>query len=272
VRSDQAQVQNARLQLEFTRITAPFPGPVGLRQIDTGNMIHASDTTGLVLLTQTHPITVVFAVPSQQLSQILPQWRKGEELTVDALDRDGKPLAHGKLAAVDNQIDVTTGTVKLKGQFDNADDALFPAQFVNARLKVATLTGVTLVPSAAVQRGAPGTFVYVVDANNTVSLRKVTLGPAAGELVSISAGVQPGEQVVIDGVDKLRDGAKVSRGSAGGGKRGAAGTAGATGAGTGTGDAGAGPGSRGGADDAGAAGTGKGGHRKKPTADGQATS
>ncbi len=142
VRSDQAQVENARLQLEFTRITAPFPGRVGLRQIDTGNMIHASDTNGLVLLTQTHPITVVFAVPSDQLSQILAHWRKGEELTVDALDRDGKALAHGKLAAVDNQIDVTTGTVKLKGQFDNTDDALFPSQFVNARLKVATLSGV----------------------------------------------------------------------------------------------------------------------------------
>jgi multidrug efflux system membrane fusion protein len=125
------------------------------------------------------------------------------------------------LAAVDNQIDVTTGTVKLKGQFDNTDDALFPAQFVNARLKIATLTGATLVPSAAVQRGAPGTFVYVVDANNTVNLRKVTLGPASGDLVSIAAGVQPGEQVVIDGVDKLRDGAKVSTGPPGGGKAGA---------------------------------------------------
>jgi multidrug efflux system membrane fusion protein len=221
VRSDQAQVENARLQLEFTRITAPFPGRVGLRQIDAGNMIHATDTNGLVLLTQTHPITVVFAVPSDQLTQILPHWRKGEELSVAALDRDGKPLAQGKLAAVDNQIDVTTGTVKLKGQFDNTDDALFPAQFVNARLKIATLTGATLVPSAAVQRGAPGTFVYVVDANNTVNLRKVTLGPASGDLVSIAAGVQPGEQVVIDGVDKLRDGAKVSTGPPGGGKAGA---------------------------------------------------
>jgi len=215
VESDQAQVANARLQLEFTRITAPFPGRVGLRQIDAGNMIHATDTNGLVLLTQTHPITVVFAVPSDQLSQILTHVRKGEELSVDALDRDDKTLAHGKLAAVDNQIDVTTGTVKLKGQFDNTDDALFPSQFVNTRLKVATLNGVTLVPTAAVQRGAPGTFVYVVGANNIVSLRKVTLGPASGELVSVSSGVQPGEQVVIDGVDKLRDGAHVTIAAAG---------------------------------------------------------
>jgi multidrug efflux system membrane fusion protein len=245
VESDQAQVENARLQLEFTRITAPFPGRVGLRQIDMGNMIHASDTNGLVLLTQTHPITVVFAVPSDQLSQILAHWRKGEALTVDALDRDGKLLARGTLAAVDNQIDVTTGTVKLKGQFDNTDDALFPSQFVNTRLKVASLDGVTLVPGAAVQRGAPGTFVYVVGTNNTVSLRKVTLGPASGELVSVSSGVKPGELVVIDGVDKLREGAHVT-----------------TAAGSGAG-----------ADGAGAAGSGKsGGHRKKPDADGQAAS
>jgi membrane fusion protein, multidrug efflux system len=251
VRSDQAQVENARLQLEFTRITAPFPGRVGLRQIDTGNIIHATDTNGLVLLTQTHPITVIFAVPSDQLTQILPHWRKGEELPVTALDRDGKPLAQGKLAAIDNQIDVTTGTVKLKGQFDNTDDALFPAQFVNARLKVATLSGVTLIPSAAVQRGAPGTFVYVVNANNTVSLRKVTVGPASGELVSISAGVQPGEHVVIDGVDKLRDGAKVSTAPAGSKKAGVAAAAG---------------------EQPDAAAASKSGHRKKAATGGQATS
>jgi multidrug efflux system membrane fusion protein len=210
VRSDRAQVENARLQLEFTRITAPIPGRVGLRQIDPGNMVHASDTNGLVLLTQTHPITVVFAVPADQLAQILPHWRKGEELPVDALDRDGKPQAHGQLAAIDNQIDITTGTVKLKAQFANIDDVLFPSQFVNARLKVETLTGMTLVPSASIQRGAPGTFVYVVNASNTVSLRNVTLGPASGELISIESGLKPGERVVIDGVDKLRDGTKVS--------------------------------------------------------------
>jgi multidrug efflux system membrane fusion protein len=210
VRSDQATVENARLQLDFTRITAPFPGRVGLRQIDVGNMVHATDTTGIVLLTQTHPITVVFAVPSDQIPQIVPHWRNGDELAVDALDRDGKVQAHGQVSAIDNQIDTTTGTVKLKAQFANADDALFPAEFVNARLKIETLTGVTLVPTAAVQRGAPGTFVYVVNADNTVGLRKVTTGPASGDLVSIPTGIKPGEQVVIDGLDKLRDGAKVS--------------------------------------------------------------
>jgi multidrug efflux system membrane fusion protein len=210
VRSDRASVDNARLQLEFTRITAPFPGRVGLRQIDVGNMVHASDTNGLALLTQTHPITVIFAVPSEQLAQIVPHWRKGEELAVDALDRDNKPLAHGQLSAIDNQIDVTTGTVKLKAEFANIDDVLFPSQFVNARLKIETLTGVTLIPSAAVQRGAPGTYVYVVTSNNTVVLRKLTLGPASGDLVSVQTGVAPGDRIVTDGIDKLRDGAKVS--------------------------------------------------------------
>ena len=214
VRADQAQVANARLQLEFTSITAPFPGRVGLRQIDVGNMVHASDTNGLVILTQTHPITVVFATPAEQLGQILPHWRKGEDLPVDALDRNGKALAHGQLAAIDNQIDVTTGTVKLKAEFANTDDVLFPSQFVNARLKIETLTDVTLIPSAAVQRGAPGTFVYVVNADSTVALRKVTLGPPSGDLVSVESGVKPGEPVVIDGVDKLRDGAKVATAAA----------------------------------------------------------
>jgi len=240
VRADQAAVENARLQLQFTRITAPFPGRVGLRQIDPGNMIHASDTTGLAVLTQTHPINVILAVPSDQLAQILPRWRAEEPLPVDALDRNGRLLSHGQVSAIDNQIDPTTGTVKLKALFANADDALFPAQFVNARLKVQTLSGVTLIPSAAVQRGAPGTFVYVVNPNNTVSLRKVAVGPAAGEEISIQSGLQPGEQVVVDGVDKLRDGGKVSMMAAnpaaapanerrGGGRKGAGQTPGASG-------------------------------------------
>jgi multidrug efflux system membrane fusion protein len=210
VKADEANAANARLQLEFTRITAPFPGRVGLRQIDPGNMIHSTDTTGLVLLTQTHPITVVFAVPSEQLDQIRDHWREGDELPVEALDRNGKPVAHGQLAAIDNQVDVTTGTVKLKAEFANADDALFPSEFVNARLKIQTLTGQTLIPSAAVQRGAPGAYIYVINSNNTVSLRNVTTGPAAGEWVSVTKGVTPAERVVIDGLDKLRDGARVS--------------------------------------------------------------
>ncbi|HUI62026.1 MAG TPA: MdtA/MuxA family multidrug efflux RND transporter periplasmic adaptor subunit [Steroidobacteraceae bacterium] len=215
VGSDQAQVDNARLQLEFTRITAPFAGRVGLRQIDPGNMIHSTDTNGLVVLTQTEPITVIFAVPSSQLAQILPRWREKQDLPVEALDRDGKVLARGQLAAIDNQIDVTTGTVKLKALFPNGDDSLFPSQFVNARLTIETLGGQTLIPSAAIQRGAPGTFVYVVGADNTVSQRPVTTGPSSGEQISITSGIKPGERVVIDGVDKLRDGSRVTVGADG---------------------------------------------------------
>jgi multidrug efflux system membrane fusion protein len=210
VRSDRAAVENAHLQLTFTRVTAPFAGRVGLRQVDPGNMVHAADTNGLVVLTQTHPIYVVFAVPSEHLAQIYPHWSRGDVLPVEALDRDGKASAQGKLAAVDNQIDTSTGTIKLKAQFDNTDDALFPDQFVTARLKMDTVSGATLVPSASVQRGAPGTFVYVVNADNTVSLRKLSLGPASGDLVSVQDGVKPGEKVVIDGLDKLRDGAQVA--------------------------------------------------------------
>lgn len=210
VRSDRAAVENAHLQLTFTRVSAPFAGRVGLRQVDPGNMVHAADTNGLVVLTQTHPIYVVFAVPSEHLAQIYPHWSRGDALTVEALDRDGKVAAQGRLAAVDNQIDTSTGTIKLKAQFDNSDDALFPDQFVTARLRMNTVSGATLVPSASVQRGAPGTFVYVVNADNTVSLRKLSLGPASGDLVSVQDGVKPGERVVIDGLDKLRDGAQVA--------------------------------------------------------------
>ena len=210
VRADKAAVENVRLQLTFTRITAPFAGRVGLRQVDPGNMVHASDANGIVVLTQTHPIYVVFAVPSEYVPQINRRFSRGDALPVEALDRDGKVVASGKLAAVDNQIDTTTGTIKLKALFDNSDDSLFPDQFVTARLRLDTLSGATLVPSAAVQRGAPGTFVYVVNADNTVSLRKMSPGPSSGDLVSVKDGVRPGEKVVIDGLDKLRDGAQVA--------------------------------------------------------------
>ena len=210
VRADKAAVENVRLQLTFTRITAPFAGRVGLRQVDPGNMVHASDANGIVVLTQTHPIYVVFAVPSEYVPQINRHFSRGDALPVEALDRDGKVVASGKLAAVDNQIDTTTGTIKLKALFDNSDDSLFPEQFVTARLRLDTLSGATLVPSAAVQRGAPGTFVYVVNADNTVSLRKMSPGPSSGDLVSVKDGVRPGEKVVIDGLDKLRDGAQVA--------------------------------------------------------------
>jgi multidrug efflux system membrane fusion protein len=211
VQSDRAQVDNAQLQLGFTRITAPLAGRLGLRQIDVGNMIHGSDAGGLVVITQTQPIHVVFAIPAADISAVLARLHGGATLAVDALDRDGKTrLASGKLLTVDNQIDVATGTVKLKAEFANRDDKLFPNQFVNARLRVETRHGAILAPLAAIQRGTQGTFVYVVGPQQTVSTRLVTLGPVAGETVAIEKGLEAGEQVVTDGTDKLRDGAKVT--------------------------------------------------------------
>jgi multidrug efflux system membrane fusion protein len=220
VKADQAQVDSDRLQLDFTRITAPVSGRLGLRQVDTGNMIHAADTTGLVVITQTQPIAVIFAIPSDDLGRVITRLRAGDTLSVDAFDRDGKTkLATGKLLAVDNQIDTTTGTVKLKAEFANTDNALFPNQFVNARLRIETRHGATLVPTAAIQRGTPGTYFYVVGADRTVSVRPVVLGPTSGEIVAVDKGLSPGEQVVTDGTDKLRQGAKVELATAPGNQR-----------------------------------------------------
>ena len=210
VQTDRAQVGNTQLQLGFTHITAPVSGKLGLRQIDVGNMIHGSDTNGLVVITQTQPINVIFAIPADDISSVLARLHTGEALLVDALDRDGKTkLATGKLLTVDNQIDATTGTVKLKAEFANTDDKLFPNQFVNARLRVDTRHNAILIPMAAVQRGTQGTFVYVVGQDRAVAIRPVTLGPVSGDIVAIEKGLATGEQVVTDGTDKLRDGAKV---------------------------------------------------------------
>jgi multidrug efflux system membrane fusion protein len=210
VKADQAQVDSDKLQLDFTRITAPVSGRLGLRQVDVGNMIHASDASGLVVITQTQPIDVVFSIPSDQLDSVTSRFNHGTTLHVDAYDRSGtNKLASGRLLAIDNQIDPATGTVKLKAEFGNVDNALFPNQFVNASLRVETLHDATLIPSAAIQRGTMGTFVYVVDADKHVSIRPVTTGPTSGETVAISKGLSPGETVVIDGTDKLRDGSTV---------------------------------------------------------------
>lgn len=210
VQTDRAQVDNARLQLSFTRITAPVSGRLGLRQVDTGNMVHASDATGLFVITQTQPISVVFSIPADSLDAVLQRMHSGSSLPVETFDREGKKLlATGRLLTVDNQMDVTTGTVKLKAEFANADNALFPNQFVNARLKVETRHAATLIPLAAIQRGTPGTFCYVVKDDQTVSVRTLTLGPVANDVVAVEKGLTPGEQVVVDGADKLREGAKV---------------------------------------------------------------
>jgi len=211
VQVDKGSVDNARLQLDFTRIVAPLSGRLGLRQVDAGNMVRASDTTGLVVITQTQPLMAVFSIPADSLGAVVKHVQAGETLQVEAWDREGKNrLATGNLLSLDNQIDTTTGTVKLKAEFANADNALFPNQFINARLRVETRRDATLIPVAAVQRGTVGTFVYVVNAQDqTVSTRTVTLGPNTADIVAVEKGLEPGEQVVVDGADKLRQGSKV---------------------------------------------------------------
>ena len=207
---DRGLVADAKLQLSYTQITAPITGRLGLRLVDQGNMVKASDTTGLAVITQIQPIAVVFTLPEDDLQAVMKQFRTGESLTIEAYDRRGNvKLAQGHLLAVDNQIDTSTGTVKLKGQFANEDGALFSNQFVNIKMKMKTLISVTIIPTAAIQRGIMGTFVYVVKEDQTVSLRPLTLGPIEGEKVAVLEGLQPNEWVVVDGADKLREGIKV---------------------------------------------------------------
>jgi multidrug efflux system membrane fusion protein len=208
IEADQGQIDNARLQLTYCRIVAPIGGRLGLRLVDEGNVVHASDTTGLVVITQLQPITVVFTEDS--LPSLLAKVRAGGQLRVDAFDRAQKQLlATGSLLTLDNQIDPNTGTVKLKAQFPNVNNELFPSQFVNARLLLEVKNGITLVPAAAIQRGAQGPFIDVVKADHTVEVRPVTLGDTEGDEVSISKGVSPGELVVTDGADRLREGSPV---------------------------------------------------------------
>jgi len=210
VKMDQGQIDNAKLQLTYARITAPVNGRLGLRQVDPGNIVHASDTTGLVVITQLQPIDVVFTIPEDNLPAVMGRLRAGETLSVEVYDRQGTTkLGAGALVTADNEIDPTTGTVKLKAQFPNGDYALFPNQFVNATLLLAVRRGATLIPSAAIQHGSQGTFVYVVNTSDVVAVRPVTLGPDDGAHVAVDAGVSPGERVVVDGADKLREGAKV---------------------------------------------------------------
>lgn len=216
VQTDRALVDNAKLQLAFTHVTAPIAGRLGLRLVDTGNMVRTTDTGGLVVITQTQPITVIFSIPSDNLTAVLSKLQANQQLVVEAWDRDDKnKLAIGTLLMIDNQIDATTGTVKLKAEFTNSDNALFPNQFVNIHLHIETRHGVTLIPTSASQRGTQGTFFYVVDDNKTVSLRPVVLGPISGNIVAVEKGLIPGEKVVIDGADKLRQGAKVEINSPG---------------------------------------------------------
>jgi multidrug efflux system membrane fusion protein len=210
VKVSQAQVDNAKLQLSYARITAPIGGRLGLRQVDAGNMVRGSDATGIAVITQVDPISVLFTIPQDALPRVLARLDAGEKPAVEAWDREQKNLlARGTLVTADNQIDVATGTVKLKAQFPNREGKLFPNQFVNVRMVVDTLRDAVVVPSQAVQRGTQGTLVYVVRDDSTVALRPVTVGPTEGQLTAIESGLQPGERVVTDGVDRIREGAKV---------------------------------------------------------------
>jgi len=210
VLGDRGNLDSAKLQLSYTRVTAPVGGRIGLRQVDVGNMIHASDTNGIVVITQLQPIDVVFSVPEANVQRLMKRVVSGNTLPVDAWDRDSKvKLASGTLLTVDNQIDVTTGTVKLKARFANGNYELFPNQFVNARLLVDMQKGAIVIPPASVQRGAQGFYVYVVNADNTVAARVVKTGISQGDMIVIADGIKTGEVVVVDGTDKLREGAKV---------------------------------------------------------------
>jgi multidrug efflux system membrane fusion protein len=210
VKNDEGQLANAKVNLVYTHITAPIAGRVGLRLVDPGNIVQANSTTALVVITQLQPITVIFSIAEDSLSQIQQQLRKGKKLTVDAFDREASTkLASGTLLTLDNVIDPTTGTLKLKAMFDNSDNALFPSQFVNVKLLVDTQHNVTLIPTPAIQRNAQGAFVYVIRSDQTASMRTITPGTTDGSVTAVQ-GLQPQDVVAVNGFDKLLDGAKVT--------------------------------------------------------------
>src|SRR5690349_801878 len=211
IKSDQSQVDNAKLQLTYCHITAPINGRVGLRLVDSGNIVHANDTNGLVVITQLQPIAVLFSLPQDQLPQVTTKLRAGVQLNVEAYDRDDTTkIATGKLLTIDNEIDPTTGTYKLKSVFNNSDNALFPNQFVNIHLLVDTMHNLTIVPASAIQRGPQGTYVYAVGGDNTVKIRVVTIALTTANSVGLSGGINAGDIIVVDGQDKLQDGSKVT--------------------------------------------------------------
>jgi membrane fusion protein, multidrug efflux system len=210
VKTDQGLIDNAKLQLTYCRITSPITGRVGLRLVDPGNIVHATDANGLIVITQLQPITVIFPVAEDNLFLVVPKLKTDKELIVEAYDREEKhKLAVGSLLTIDNQVDPTTGTVKFKAIFANKEDELFPNQFVNAHLLVDVKVGATVVPASATQRGPRGTYVYVVKSDNTVTQRLIEMGETQRGQTIIKAGVAPGELVVVDGAERLRDGARV---------------------------------------------------------------
>lgn len=208
---DTAAVENAKLQLEYCTIQAPLSGRVGLRPVDVGNMIRSSDTSGIAIITQTEPINALFSIPEDNAPLVLQKLYASQKLTVDAYDRaDKQKLSSGILLSADNQIDVTTGSLKLKAHFNNQNQALFPNQFVNIHLLVETQKDALLIPTAAVQHGVPGTFVYHVKEDNSVSVRVIKTGAVVGNNVVVESGLALGDTIVVDGVDKLREGSKVT--------------------------------------------------------------
>ncbi|HVX63429.1 MAG TPA: MdtA/MuxA family multidrug efflux RND transporter periplasmic adaptor subunit [Pirellulales bacterium] len=210
IQTDRSAIDDAKLQLTYCRITSPITGRIGLRLVDPGNIVRADDLTGLAVVTQLQPIALIFTIPQDEISRVQRKLREGQGLTVEAFNRDfSDKLATGELLAIDNQVDSTTGTVRLKAVFANEDNMLFPNQFVNARLLVDMKRNAVIVPTAAVQRGPDSMFVYVVKADETVEMRNVTTGPAEGDEICIDQGLAAGEVVATDGIDKLRPGAKV---------------------------------------------------------------
>jgi len=263
VRLDQAAVKSATLQLGYTHITAEFAGRVGLRAVDAGNIVHAADPGGITVITQLEPISVLFSIPQSSLPDLLQRFRSGEPLPVSLSSGDTQtPLGSGRVAAIDNEIDPTTGTVKVRAEFPNSDQTLFPNQFVNVSVLVRRIPGALVVPSAAVQRGSVGTFTYAVGSGDTVHVRQVTVGPTENDFAVITDGLEAGDRVIVDGVDRLRDGATVKiqppasqRNFAGG--KGHGHWAGAAGGGGAQSGAGGGAGTKGGSG-------GNGAHRGKP--------
>jgi multidrug efflux system membrane fusion protein len=211
VKTDQAALDQAKINLQYTKITSPVAGRVGLRQVDVGNLVQAGQTNGVVVVTELQPISVLFSIPEDSIGPVMGQVNGGQSLHVDAYDRgQTTKIASGTLATVDNQIDTTTGTVKLRASFDNTDNTLFPQQFVNVRLLVNTLHNQVIVPAAAIERGSSGAYVFVVNSDSTVSMRAVTLGGAQDDKQAIAKGLKVGETVVTDGADRLKDGADVT--------------------------------------------------------------